>query len=47
MLKTGRTDVKHLGGVTIQEPFCVLESGLQFEIDFRAGYSPGLFSTSE
>jgi 23S rRNA (cytosine1962-C5)-methyltransferase len=43
MLKAGRTDVKHLGGATIQEPFCVLESGLQFEIDFRAGYSPGLF----
>jgi 23S rRNA (cytosine1962-C5)-methyltransferase len=43
MLKTGRTDVKHLAGATLQEPFCVLESGLQFEIDFRAGYSPGLF----
>jgi 23S rRNA (cytosine1962-C5)-methyltransferase len=43
MLKAGRTDVKHLAGATLQEPFCVLESGLQFEIDFRAGYSPGLF----
>ena len=27
----------------MQEPFWVLESGLKFEIDFRAGYSPGLF----
>jgi 23S rRNA (cytosine1962-C5)-methyltransferase len=43
MLKAGPTDVKHLGGALIQEPFLVLESGLQFEIDFRAGYSPGLF----
>jgi 23S rRNA (cytosine1962-C5)-methyltransferase len=43
MLKAGRADAKHLGGASIQEPFCVLESGLQFEIDFRAGYSPGLF----
>jgi 23S rRNA (cytosine1962-C5)-methyltransferase len=43
MLRAGRTGVKHLGGAIIQEPFWVLESGLQFEIDFRAGYSPGLF----
>jgi 23S rRNA (cytosine1962-C5)-methyltransferase len=43
MLKAGRTEVKHLGGALIQEPFWVMESGLQFEIDFRAGYSPGLF----
>jgi 23S rRNA (cytosine1962-C5)-methyltransferase len=43
VLKARRADVKHLGGALIQEPFWVLESGLQFEIDFRAGYSPGLF----
>jgi 23S rRNA (cytosine1962-C5)-methyltransferase len=43
MLKAGRTDAKHLGGALIQQPFLVLESALQFEIDFRAGYSPGLF----
>src|SRR5271165_3509093 len=43
MLKAGPTAVKHLGGALIQEPFLVLESGLEFEIDFRAGYSPGLF----
>ena len=43
MLKAGITGAKHLGGTLVQEPFWVLESGLQFEIDFRAGYSPGLF----
>jgi 23S rRNA (cytosine1962-C5)-methyltransferase len=32
-----------LGGEIVEEPFCVLESDLKFEIDFRAGYSPGLF----
>jgi 23S rRNA (cytosine1962-C5)-methyltransferase len=42
-LKTGQTGPKHLSGETVEEPFCVLESGLKFEIDFRAGYSPGLF----
>jgi 23S rRNA (cytosine1962-C5)-methyltransferase len=42
-LKTGKTGPKHLGGETVEEPFWVLESGLKFEIDFRAGYSPGLF----
>jgi 23S rRNA (cytosine1962-C5)-methyltransferase len=43
LLKTAKTSPKHLGGEPIQEPFCVLESGLTFEIDFRSGYSPGLF----
>jgi 23S rRNA (cytosine1962-C5)-methyltransferase len=43
MLKSGRTGAKHLGGARVEEPFWVLESGLKFEIDFRAGYSPGLF----
>jgi 23S rRNA (cytosine1962-C5)-methyltransferase len=42
-LKTSRTGPKHLGGEPLQEPFWVLESGLRFEIDFRSGYSPGLF----
>jgi 23S rRNA (cytosine1962-C5)-methyltransferase len=42
-LKSGQIGPKHLGGETVQEPFCVLESGLNFEIDFQAGYSPGLF----
>jgi 23S rRNA (cytosine1962-C5)-methyltransferase len=42
-LKTGQIGPKHLDGETVEEPFCVLESGLKFEIDFRAGYSPGLF----
>ena len=43
LLKTSKTAPIHLGGEQVQEPFCVLESGLMFEIDFRAGYSPGLF----
>jgi len=43
LLKTSKTGPKHLGGEPVQENFCVLESGLEFEIDFRAGYSPGLF----
>ena len=43
LLKTSKTGPKHLGGEPVEEPFCVLESGLKFEIDFRAGYSPGLF----
>ncbi len=43
LLKTSNTDPKHLGGEPLQAPFWVTESGLQFEIDFRAGYSPGLF----
>jgi 23S rRNA (cytosine1962-C5)-methyltransferase len=43
LLKTSQSGPKHLGGETVEEPFCVLESGLMFEIDFRAGYSPGLF----
>jgi 23S rRNA (cytosine1962-C5)-methyltransferase len=42
-LKSGQISPKHLGGETVQEPFCVLESGLKFEIEFQAGYSPGLF----
>jgi 23S rRNA (cytosine1962-C5)-methyltransferase len=32
-----------LAGEPVDEPFTVEESGLEFEIDFRAGYSPGLF----
>jgi 23S rRNA (cytosine1962-C5)-methyltransferase len=43
LLKTSKTGPKHLGGETVEEPFCVLESGVKFEIDFRAGCSPGLF----
>jgi 23S rRNA (cytosine1962-C5)-methyltransferase len=52
MLKAGKAGerkifeapaAKHLGGALIEEPFWVLESGLKFEIDFRAGYSAGLF----
>jgi 23S rRNA (cytosine1962-C5)-methyltransferase len=43
LLKTSKRGPKHLGGELLHEPFRVLESGLEFEIDFRAGYSPGLF----
>jgi 23S rRNA (cytosine1962-C5)-methyltransferase len=43
LLKTNKTAPKHLAGEPADKPFCVLESGLQFEIDFQAGYSPGLF----
>jgi len=43
LLKTSKSGPKHLAGESVEEPFYVLESGLKFEIDFRAGYSPGLF----
>jgi 23S rRNA (cytosine1962-C5)-methyltransferase len=42
-LKTSNIGPKHLAGEPVPEPFWVLESGRKFEIDFRAGYSPGLF----
>jgi 23S rRNA (cytosine1962-C5)-methyltransferase len=43
LLKTGKSAPSHVGGAAIDEPFIVLECGLRFEIDFRAGCSPGLF----
>jgi 23S rRNA (cytosine1962-C5)-methyltransferase len=43
LLKTNNSAPNHIGGATVEGPFIVLESGLQFEIDFRTGYSPGLF----
>jgi 23S rRNA (cytosine1962-C5)-methyltransferase len=43
LLKTGKSAPNHIGGVAVDEPFVVFESGLRFEIDFKAGYSPGLF----
>jgi len=43
LLKTSKTGPKHLGGEPVAEPFCIVESGLKFEINFQAGYSPGLF----
>jgi 23S rRNA (cytosine1962-C5)-methyltransferase len=33
----------YVAGEPADAPFCVRESGLEFEIDFRAGCSPGLF----
>jgi 23S rRNA (cytosine1962-C5)-methyltransferase len=43
LLKGSRTFPKHLAGELVGKPFSVSESGLAFEIDFRAGYAPGLF----
>jgi 23S rRNA (cytosine1962-C5)-methyltransferase len=43
LLKTSKPAPNHIGGAAVDEPFVVFESGLRFEIDFRAGYSPGLF----
>ena len=43
LLKTSQTGPEYLAGERIEEPFCVLECGLKFEINFRAGHSPGLF----
>jgi len=34
---------QHLQGRKLHEPFFIRESGLQFQIDFQAGYSTGLF----
>src|SRR5438034_4878161 len=43
LLGTSRAGLKHLGGEPVCGPFRVLESGLEFEIDFDAGHSPGFF----
>jgi 23S rRNA (cytosine1962-C5)-methyltransferase len=43
LLKTGKSSPRHLAGEPAEEPFYVLESELQFEIDLRGGFSPGLF----
>lgn len=43
LLKASKGGPKHLGGEPVEKPFWVMESGMKFEIDFRAGYSPGLF----
>jgi 23S rRNA (cytosine1962-C5)-methyltransferase len=43
LLKASKSGPKHLSGEPVEKPFCVLESGMKFEIDFRAGYSSGLF----
>jgi 23S rRNA (cytosine1962-C5)-methyltransferase len=34
---------QYLAGDEINRPFSILESGLQFEIDFHSGFSPGIF----
>ena len=43
LVKTNKDVPKHLAGEPADRPFCASESGLEFEIDFQAGYSPGLF----
>jgi 23S rRNA (cytosine1962-C5)-methyltransferase len=43
LLKSTKPAPRHVGGEVIGAPFIVRESGLQFEINFQAGYSPGLF----
>jgi 23S rRNA (cytosine1962-C5)-methyltransferase len=43
LIKSANTAPEHLAGELANEPFAILESGLLFEIDFRAGYSSGIF----
>jgi 23S rRNA (cytosine1962-C5)-methyltransferase len=43
LLKPTKPAPSHVGGEVISAPVIVRESGLQFEINFQAGYSPGLF----
>ena len=43
LLRTSKPAPSHVGGEVIGAPFIVRECGLQFEINFQAGYSPGLF----
>jgi 23S rRNA (cytosine1962-C5)-methyltransferase len=43
LVKSTKLPPSHVGGEAIGAPFIVRESGLQFEINFQAGYSPGLF----
>ena len=43
LVKTFKVGLKHLAGEPVAAPFGVLESGLRYEIDFQAGFSPGLF----
>ncbi|OIP96875.1 hypothetical protein AUK40_04420 [Candidatus Wirthbacteria bacterium CG2_30_54_11] len=33
----------HLAGRQIEQPFCVLENGIRYEVDFMSGYSQGIF----
>jgi 23S rRNA (cytosine1962-C5)-methyltransferase len=42
--KTDKTGApRHLAGETVTEPFEIVENGLQYSIDFAAGYSQGIF----
>jgi 23S rRNA (cytosine1962-C5)-methyltransferase len=43
LLKSNTFAPTHLAGEPLYAPFLVRESGLRFEIDFKAGCSPGLF----
>jgi 23S rRNA (cytosine1962-C5)-methyltransferase len=43
LVKSANTAPQHLAGELLNEAFAILESGLVFEVDFRAGYSSGIF----
>jgi 23S rRNA (cytosine1962-C5)-methyltransferase len=43
LLKSTKHAPSHVGGEAIGAPFIAREAGLEFEINFQAGYSPGLF----
>ena len=43
LLKTNAPAPTRIAGEPVCAPFLVCECGLRFEIDFRAGFSPGLF----
>jgi len=43
LVKSAGASPQHLAGESISRPFAILESGLAFEIDFQAGFSPGIF----
>jgi 23S rRNA (cytosine1962-C5)-methyltransferase len=43
LVKSASAAPQHLAGELADEPFAILESGLVFEIDFRAGHSSGIF----
>jgi len=38
-----KTAPTHLGGETAPDPFVILENDLRYEIDYRTGYSQGIF----
>jgi 23S rRNA (cytosine1962-C5)-methyltransferase len=43
LVKGANATSGYLAGEPIRKPFAILESGLEFEVDFQAGTSPGVF----